>query len=105
VAGAQAPLWPCGSVPARVLASTWPSLKDLRVPTLVVQPGFDDSAFYVEPGWNYMRNLCLDSWRGAADASDRLEFVTVPRSRLFIMYDQPEELDRTVDRFLRRRKE
>ena len=79
------------------------SLRDLRVPTLVVQPGFDDPDFYAEQGWNYMRNLCLDSWHGAAEANDRLEFVTIPRSRLFIMYDQPEELDRAVQRFLRRR--
>jgi len=79
-----------------------PRLKDLRVPTLVVQPGFDDAAFYVEDKRNYMRNLCLDSWRGAADVSDRLEFVKVPQSRLFIMYDEPDELDRAVESFLRR---
>ncbi len=78
------------------------SLRDLRVPTLVAQPGFDDPGFYVEPGRNYMRNFCIDTWTGAAAASDRLEFVTIPRSRLFIMYDQPEELDRAVDRFLKR---
>lgn len=55
------------------------------------------------PDRDYMRNLCLDSWRGAAEASDRLEFVTIPQSRLFIMYDQPEELHRVVERFLRRK--
>jgi pimeloyl-ACP methyl ester carboxylesterase len=79
-------------------------LKDLRVPTLEVQPGFDDPDFYVEPGANYMRNLCLDSWRGAAATNRRLEFVTIPRSRLFIMYDQPEELDRVLERFLREKR-
>jgi len=78
------------------------SLKDLKVPTLVVQPGFDDPTFYVEPDRNYMRNLCIDSWRGAAGASDRLEFVMIPRSRLFIMFDQPVELDRVLESFLRR---
>jgi pimeloyl-ACP methyl ester carboxylesterase len=78
-------------------------LKDLKVPTLVVQPGFDDPAFYVEPDRNYMRNLCIDSRRGAAEASDRLEFVTIPRSRLFIMFDQPEDLDRTLESLLRRK--
>jgi pimeloyl-ACP methyl ester carboxylesterase len=76
------------------------SLKDLRVPTLVVQPGFDDPAFYVEPDRNYMRNLCLDSWRGAAEAGGRLEFVTIPQSRLFIMHDQPAQLDRALGGFL-----
>ncbi len=73
----------------------------LRVPTLVVQPGFDDPAFFVEEGRNYMRNLCLDSWRGAAELSDRLRFVPIPGSRLFVMHDQPAALDSAVARFLR----
>jgi pimeloyl-ACP methyl ester carboxylesterase len=76
-------------------------LRDLRVPTLVVQPGFDDPAFYVEEGRNYMRNLCLDSWRGAAALSDRLRFVTIPGSRLFVMHDQPAALDSAITGFLR----
>jgi len=77
-------------------------LKDLRVPTLVVQPTFDDAAYFVEPGRAYMRNLCIDSWRGARDVNSRLEFITVAESRLFIMYDQPEALDRALDAFLAR---
>jgi len=79
-----------------------PDLDELRVPTLVVQPGFDDPAYYVEEGRNYMRNLCLDSWRAATEASARLELVTIPGSRLFVMYDQPEELDRALAGFLQR---
>ena len=78
-------------------------LRELRVPTLVVQPGFDDPDFYVEEGRNYMRNLCLDSWRGTAGISDRLEVVTIPRSRLFIMHDQPEALQQVVNAFLKRK--
>jgi pimeloyl-ACP methyl ester carboxylesterase len=73
----------------------------LQVPALIVQPGFDDGAFYVEPDRNYMRNLCIDSWRQAK--GDTMSFVTVPRSRLFVMFDQPEELDRVVGEFLERR--
>ena len=79
-----------------------PDLKMLRVPTLVVQPGFDDPAFYVDQGRNYMRNLCIDSWREAAGSSGQLSFVTIPQSRLFIMYDQPEALDQAVGSFLQR---
>ncbi len=79
-----------------------PRLAELRVPTLVVQPGFDDPAFYVEAGRNYMRNLCLDSWRGTAGVNPRLEFAAVPESRLFIMHDQPEALDRVMAGFLSR---
>jgi pimeloyl-ACP methyl ester carboxylesterase len=77
-------------------------LTDLRVPTLVVQPTFDDPAYYLDAGRNYMRDLCVDSWRGARDINSRLEFVTVPESRLFIIYDRPEALDRALDAFLRR---
>ncbi|MFN8062754.1 MAG: alpha/beta hydrolase [Vicinamibacterales bacterium] len=78
-------------------------LKDLARPMLVVRPGFDDAQFYVEPDRNYMRNLCLDSWRGAEAVNERIEFVTVPQSRLFVMFDQPEVLDRIVGDFLARR--
>jgi pimeloyl-ACP methyl ester carboxylesterase len=79
-----------------------PSLARLAVPTLVVQPGFDDPGFQPEPGWNYMRNLCLDSWQGVAGTNPRLEFVTIPRSRLFVMFDQPDALDRAIAAFLGR---
>lgn len=84
-----------------------PELEKLEVPTLVVQPGFDDPSFYVENDLNYMRNLCIDSWKGAAELSTNLEFVTIARSRLFVMFDQPEELDSAIERFfeLRSRKE
>ncbi len=79
-----------------------PRLQELRVPVLVVQPGFDDPAWYVEPGLNYMHNLCVDSWQGARQASPKLEFATIPGSRLFIMFDQPDALDRVLGDFLRR---
>lgn len=77
-----------------------PELAGLRVPTLVVQPGFDDPEFYVEEGANYMRNLCLDSWRGLPADNERIRFVTIPGSRLFVMYDQAAELDRVLAGFL-----
>jgi pimeloyl-ACP methyl ester carboxylesterase len=77
-------------------------LKDLRTPVLVLQPTFDDPAFFVDAGRNYMRDLCVASWRDARAANPLIEFVTIPGSRLFIMYDQPAALDNAVDRFLRR---
>lgn len=77
-------------------------LRGLKVPTLVVTPGFDDPAFYVEPGFNYMRNLVIDSWQGAERLSPHLSFVTLPQSRLFAMFDQPEALDRVIGEFLGR---
>jgi pimeloyl-ACP methyl ester carboxylesterase len=84
-------------------ASDSPSLlKTLRVPTLVVKPGFDDPGFYVDDGRDYMRDLCLKSWEGVA-LSDAIETATISGSRLFVMYDRPEELDLAVSRFLGRR--
>lgn len=80
------------------------ALATLRVPALVVQPGFDDPGFQPEPGWNYMRNLCLDSWKGVTTLSPRLQFVTIPQSRLFVMFDQPDALDRALGSFLQRRR-
>jgi len=79
------------------LAAELPALK---VPVLVVQPGFDDPAAYIESDRNYMRNLCIDSWRGATALSERLSIVMVPKSRLFVMFDQPEALDRAIESFL-----
>lgn len=79
-------------------------LANLRVPTLVVQPGFDDPGFQPEPAWDYMRNLCLDSWKGVAGVHPRLEFITVPHSRLFVMFDRPDALDQAIRSFLQRAK-
>jgi pimeloyl-ACP methyl ester carboxylesterase len=76
-------------------------LKTLGVRTLVVKPGFDDAGFYVEEGRDYMRDLCLRSWEGLP-LSDSVETVTIQGSRLFVMYDRPEELDRAVNGFLER---
>lgn len=76
-------------------------LKTLGVRTLIVKPGFDDAGFYVEEGRDYMRDLCLRSWEGVP-LSDSVETVTIPGSRLFVMYDRPEELDRAVNAFLER---
>jgi len=75
-------------------------LKSLRVPVLVVQPGFDDAGFVAEPGGNYMRNLCHDSWGGVAQLGVPIQFTRIPQSRLFLMADRPEETDRAMREFL-----
>jgi pimeloyl-ACP methyl ester carboxylesterase len=80
-----------------------PELARLKVPVLVVRPGFDDPAYYVEQGMEYMKNLCVDSWRGVEKTgTGTLEFATVAGSRLFVMYDKPEELDSVIRSFLER---
>jgi pimeloyl-ACP methyl ester carboxylesterase len=79
-----------------------PRLKDLRVPVLLVQPGLDDPDYYVENGQDYMRNLCIDTWKSVVAETGKLEVASVPGSRVFVMYDKPTELDSIVNRFLRR---
>lgn len=79
-----------------------PDLANLQVPVLVVQPGFDDPQFHVEPGRNYMRNLTHDSWRDVHRSPGRVEFVTIPGARLFVTHDKPDELDKAIAPFLSR---
>ena len=77
-----------------------PLLGELHVPVLLVEPGFDDPAFYVENGRNYMRDLCIGTWRDVVASNSRFQVALVPGSRLFVMHDKPAELDSIVDRFL-----
>lgn len=77
-----------------------PRLSEIVQPVLVIQPGFDDPDFYVETDRNYMRNLCIDSWKGAGALNGKIDIVTVPKSRLFVMFDQPVVLDELIARFL-----
>jgi pimeloyl-ACP methyl ester carboxylesterase len=76
-----------------------PELGALRVPVLVIQPGFDDGGFFIDQR-DYMRDFCLGSWEGAAGRSSRLQFAIVPRSRLFVMLDAPQAFDGLVRTFI-----
>jgi len=75
------------------------ALRTLRVPTLLLKPGFDDPAFYVDTGRDYMRDLCLRSFEGVT-LSPAVEAVTISGARLFAMYDRPAEVDAAIDAFL-----
>lgn len=73
-------------------------LENLRTPLLLIQPGFDDDSFYLDPTRpNYMKNLCLDSWKEVKN-----ELITIKKidnARLFIMYDKPDELKKNIKSF------
>jgi len=74
-------------------------LDRLEVPTLVVIPGFGED-HWQPAGRPYMKAFCQDGWGAAEGASPHLRVVTIPDTRVFIMDDQPEALDRAVDAFL-----
>lgn len=77
-------------------------LQQVKAPVLVLQPGFDDAGYYTEPGGNYMRNLTQDSWLGFQPSPGRVEVERIGSARLFLMHDQPGELDRRLRSFLAR---
>lgn len=77
-----------------------PRLAELHMPVLVVHPDFDDAAYPVEQGINYMKGFTVEGWAGVS--GPRVQQVTVSRSRLCIMFDRPDELDRIVNEFLAR---
>ncbi len=78
------------------------ALRTLRVPTLVLAPGFDDPAFFVDTGRDHMRDLCRRSFDGLT-LSPAVEVVTISGARLFAMYDKPAEVDAAIDAFLARK--
>lgn len=74
-------------------------LRRLRVPTLVIRPGFDDPDFFVE-SQNYMRMFAFDAWNDLPPGGGNPQVVTIPGSRLFIWFDQPDRLHRELRTFL-----
>jgi pimeloyl-ACP methyl ester carboxylesterase len=77
-------------------------LKNLKVPTLVVKPGLED--LWYQTGQNYMEGYCHASWNGAEEQNPLITLITIPRSRVCMWMDQPEEVNRVVTAFLEGRK-
>lgn len=75
-------------------------LAKLRVPVLVVQPGFDDPAFYVDGERDYMRDLTQRSWYGIPERNPSISIVTIPNTRLFVWMDNAAAFDAVVQSFL-----
>ena len=80
-------------------------LDELRVPTLLLQPGLDED-LYIPTGRNYMKAFFQDSWDGVDEASGGLLSIRkIENSRAFIMDDQPEALNEAVNGFLEGRQQ
>ncbi len=74
-------------------------IEDLAVPTLLIQPGLD-AEFFSEPSNEYMRAYLHGTWAGVEELNSRVSVETIDDSRVFIMDDQPDRLDRVVETFL-----
>jgi pimeloyl-ACP methyl ester carboxylesterase len=73
-------------------------LAQLSVPTLVLQPGLE--GIYTEPGQDFMKAYCILGWDGDALTNKHIQIESIPESRLFIWYDQPEAFDEHFDGFV-----
>lgn len=71
--------------------------KDLKVPVLVVLPGFPNK---VLSGSNYLAPFFHFSWSGAMQSSPLIHLVVIGDSHGFIMDDQPTKLTEILKEFL-----
>ncbi len=104
-------LWRQAAAPSlpvwvRYLCEAWAydittEFSKLKVPTLVLMPGFDKEFYFVE-GQDYMRTKCQESWNGIESLSDKITIQTIEDARVFIMDDQPEKLDQVIEQFLQK---
>jgi pimeloyl-ACP methyl ester carboxylesterase len=73
-------------------------LDSLSVPTLLLKPDLEGN--YVEPGNNYMWSYCHTSWAASVSENQQIEEETIPDSRVFIWFDQPNRFDSSVNSFV-----
>ena len=73
-------------------------LDNLKVPTLLLRPGLEGN--FVDNGMDYMTAYCRTSWEASLKTSKTITEKTIPNSRAFIWFDQPEEFDRVVSEFV-----
>lgn len=98
-ANAPMPVW------IRYLCESWAQditleLDQIKVPTLVIKPGFDKD-HWAPPGQNYLKTACVDNWDGDFAANESITLKRIDDARVFIMDDQPEELDKLLTDFLK----
>jgi pimeloyl-ACP methyl ester carboxylesterase len=91
-------------VKIRYLCEFWASdlsadLDRLRVPVLVLIPGFDEK-FLAEPANASAKTVYIDSWESLRQKSPNLEIVKISNTRLLLLDDQPKEADDAVSAFM-----
>ena len=93
------PVW------VRYLCESWAQdstarLAELRVPVLILKPGFDDLYHQGPQMGDYMQAITQRAWDGVEAISDRIQVETIADARVFIMDDQPDSLNKAVERFV-----
>jgi len=86
-------------VPALIREASPPGSRP--TPTLLVRPGLDDPAFFVDEGRPCLRDLLHDSWRRVDLRAVGIEEVTIPSARVFVWKDRPGATDEAIGGFLK----
>ena len=73
--------------------------KNLKIPVLVVVPGFTDNVLYSKET-SYVDSFFHYSWLGAKAETPNITIVTITDSNAFIADDQPDKLFQLMDEFL-----
>jgi pimeloyl-ACP methyl ester carboxylesterase len=76
-------------------------LDDLRVPLLLLQPGFD-AAQRSDPTRNYLQGYLEEPWLGRLAGRDDVELETLADAGILVMEDQGSVVDRALAEFLER---
>ena len=73
-------------------------LNNLKVPMLVLRPGFDDTTL-ADPVNRFFKTFFLDSWDPFA-SNPRIKMITLPGARVLILDDQPVAADEAIAAFI-----
>lgn len=76
------------------------NLKSLKVPTLLVKPGYSKEFDNIVGQRGAVRQLTIDSWKDVEKMSSLITTKSIENSRIFIMDDQPKKLDEAISSFL-----
>jgi pimeloyl-ACP methyl ester carboxylesterase len=78
-----------------------PSFSELKVPVLVLKPGFNEPLLS-NPMYGWFKGYFQDNWT-RYPSNPRVELVTVPDARALLLDDQPALADEAIERFARGR--
>jgi pimeloyl-ACP methyl ester carboxylesterase len=78
-----------------------PELDGLRLPILLLQPGFD-AAQRADPARSYLQSYLEEPWLGRLEGRDDVEQTTLDGAGILVMEDRAREVDATIAGFLGR---
>jgi pimeloyl-ACP methyl ester carboxylesterase len=73
-------------------------LDRVAVPTLLLRPGLEGN--WHQPGQDYMRAYCYDSWEGRIERHPKVAVKNIPDARVCMWFDQPQRVEAAITTFL-----